>query len=476
MASSRSRRGQSAIEVLIALALLGIFATASAVLLSTAVFEGRVAGMRARANALAQEGFEAARQVRDQEFGLLTPGAHGLALSYGIWSFSGAEDVTDDTFHRVVTVADAGTGMKDVTVAVSWTPVSGRPLSVSGVTRLTDWRLPPTPTGSNCYDTLATGDWTHPVTLGSADLGPGNQGTDVVVRYPYAFVSGVAASSAKPDLFVYDVSNPASPQIIKTLDIGEGGINALSLSGDYLYAVSGNDAKEFMAFDATAPASTALIATLNMSGDADGLTVHAMEGTVVVGRDLSDASEVVFYDVTNPASPSGLASFQVADAVNDFANSATHLFAVSDSETEDVTVFDIGDPLVPTVAAVYDLPDESADFSVAYEPPGTLFIGNAASQFVTVDASDPLNLAMLSATGTGGEVRDMACLTGNLLFIGTNNSTQEFMILDIEDLEAIGQYSNLNFPQVATGVDIANGLVYVAVRSNDALRIIGPGP
>ncbi|TAK03370.1 prepilin-type N-terminal cleavage/methylation domain-containing protein [Patescibacteria group bacterium] len=476
MDSSRSRRGQSAIEVLVALALLGIFATASAVLLSTAAFESRVAGMRARANALLQEGFEAARQVRDQDFDLLADGPHGLALSMGIWSFAGTEDVTDGRFHRAVTVADAGAGMKDVTVSVSWTPVSGRPLSLSGVTRLTDWRLADTPTGSNCYDTLATGDWTHPVSIGSADLGPGNAGTDVVVRYPYAFVSGVASSANKPDLFVYDVSNPASPQLIKSLDIGSDGINALSLSGDSLYAASSNDAKELMVFDTATPATTALIATLNLSGDADAITVHAVGDLLVVGRALSSASEVVFYDVANPASPSGLASFQVADAVNDFANSEQYLFAVSDSETEDVTVFDITDPLVPAWAATYDLPDGSPDFSVAYEPPGTLFIGNAASQFVTVDASDPLAMQMLSATGTGGEVRDMACLTGNLLFIGTNNSTQEFMILDIEDLEAIGQYSNLNFPQVATGVDIANGLVYVAVRSNDALRIIGPGP
>lgn len=476
MGSSRSRRGQSALEVLVALALLGLLATGSAVVLSQAAFESRAADERARAEGLLQEGVEAVRQVRDRDFALLADGTHGLTLVNGLWGFSGTEDVTDGAFRRSATVVSVGDGQKDLTVAVRWTPTVGRDLTRQVVTRLTDWHSPDVPASSNCFETLATGDWTSPVTIGTADLGPGNQGTDVVVRYPYAFVSGVAASANKPDLFVYDVSNPASPQILTTLEIGEGGINTLSLSGNILYAVSSNDAKELMVFDTTAPAATSLIATLNLSGDADGLAVLAKDDLLVVGRAGSSASEVVFYDVTNPASPSGVGSFNVPDAVNDFATSEEYLFAASTSETEDITVYDIRNPIAPALAAAYDLPDGSPDLSIAYDAPGTLFVGNAANQFVTVDASDPLALSMLSSVGTGGEVRDMACLTGNLLFIGTNNSTKEFIILNIMDLDAIAEFSSLNFPQVATGVDIGNGLVYVAVRSNDALRIIGPSP
>ena len=37
-------------------------------------------------------------------------------------------------------------------------------------------------------------------------------------------------------------------------------------------------------------------------------------------------------------------------------------------------------------------------------------------------------------------------------------------------------HSSFNFPQVATGVDYEDNLVYVSVRSNDALRIITSSP
>ncbi|GAH25486.1 unnamed protein product, partial [marine sediment metagenome] len=37
-------------------------------------------------------------------------------------------------------------------------------------------------------------------------------------------------------------------------------------------------------------------------------------------------------------------------------------------------------------------------------------------------------------------------------------------------------WSSFNFPQVATGIDYEDNVVYVSVRSNDALRIITSSP
>lgn len=476
MAWLPSRNGQSAIEVLIASALLAIVVLATFTLFGISFSEGIFAQNRRTAENLLSEGIEATRQIRNREFSLLAEGTHGLSKVGGAWTFSGTEDVSGGAYHRSVTITAVDYETVDVTARVDWTPRIGRNDSVTVATRLTDWQTPEVPSASGCVETTITGDWTHPQTIGTGDLGPGNQGTDVVVKYPYAFVSGIASASNKPDLFVFDVSNPASPQIVKSIDIGADGINALSLSGDTLYAASGNDGKELIVFDVTAPASTAVTALVDLSGSADGLSVVAKGTLVGIGRELSSAAEIVFYDMTVPSVPSGVASFSVPDRVNDFAADQRYVYAVSKSETQDVTVFDAIDPRNPVQAATYDLPDGFEDISVAYEAPGVLFIGNTGNQFVTVDASDPLSLSMLSAVTTGGEVRDIACLTGNQLFIGTNNSTQEFIILNILNLDAIAQYSSLNFPQVATGVDIANGNVYVSVRSNDALRIIGPGP
>ncbi|OGL67237.1 hypothetical protein A2856_04255 [Candidatus Uhrbacteria bacterium RIFCSPHIGHO2_01_FULL_63_20] len=461
-------------EALIAFALLALVGLGVYVALGSAIAESHAARQRQTAENLMQEGLEAVRQIRDVDFAALTTGTHGLALTGAQWGFSGSSDVSG-AFTRTVTVESTVAGIADVSVRVAWSPVPGRFSSVDVATRFTQWRTDP-PTSSGCYDSFSGGDWTSPVTLGTGDLGPGNQGTDVIVRYPYAFVSGVAASSAKPDLFVWDVSNPASPSLITSLDIGADGINTLSLSGDTLYAASSNDGKELIVFDVTAPTTPAVLANLNLSGDADALTVIARDEMVVVGRKDGTASEVMFYDMATPSMPSAVASFDVTGDVNDFAADARYVYAVTSNEAQDVLVFDAQDPIEPALASAYNLPDGTNDLSVAYSPPGILFIGNAGNELVAVDASNPLALVETSSVNVGGVVHDIACLTGSVVFTGTNNSTEEFAAFDISDLESIGEFSSLNFPQVATGVDIHGGLVYVAVRSNDALRIIGPGP
>src|SRR3989339_1162187 len=92
MEFSRSRNGQSVIEVLVAIFILASLATASFVLLSTTFSEGLAVSERAEADDVLSNGFEAVRQIRDQSFDFLAEGTHGLAQTGGAWSFSGTEE------------------------------------------------------------------------------------------------------------------------------------------------------------------------------------------------------------------------------------------------------------------------------------------------------------------------------------------------------------------------------------------------
>jgi Tfp pilus assembly protein PilV len=474
MAWSKSQKGQSAVEVLLAVTLMAMMTLAAFVLLGTTLTEGHLADDQRVAEGLVTEGTEAVRQMRDRDFTLLVPGTYGLVKSGTDWTFSGTEDLTASLYHRSVTITQVDVDTRNVTVSVTWTPRNGRSITVDNVTRFTNWRTA-LPSSSACYTYTASGNWANPVTYGSVDLGPGNSGTDIVMKYPYAIMSGTASSSAKPDLFVFDVSNPSSPTLVWSKDLTNGGFNALAISGNYLYAASSDDSKELMVFDITTPSSPVTKATIDMAGTADALTVNAKGTMVVVGRAQSTATEVSFYDMTNPSTPSAVGSFDVPGDVNDFAMDTRYVYAATSSEGQDIIVYDAKNPLNPTQAATFALGDAANDLSIAYQP-YTLFVGNAASQFITIDASNPLALSKLNTVSTGGVIEDIACLTNGVLFTGTNNSTKEFDAFNISNLNSISEYSSLNFPQVATGVDFANGKVYIAVRSNDALRIIGPGP
>ncbi len=477
MASLRLRAGQSLLEVLVAVALLALMATGSFGLVGTTVTESRIAAQQADARNLAEEGLEAARQIRNADFAALTAGTHGLVLSGTTWAFSGASDVTAATYTRTITITQIDENQRDVRVTVSWTARPGRTLSYTESTRFANWVDAPIPPASNCKaQGSASGDWTHPVVLGSADIGSGNQGTDVVVKWPYAFISGVASSSSKPDLFVYDVTNTAAPSLVKSIDTGSGGINSLFLVGNYLYAASANDSKELQIFNITTPASTSLVASADLSGSADGLSVLAAGQWVVIGRAASSSTEVVFYDVTNPAVPSVVGSFNAADNVNDFATDGTNVYAISSDASQDIIVYNVADPLHPTQTLTYNLPDLQEDLSISYHDPGKLLVGNQGSQLVVVNATDINHMSLQSTYNAGGYVQDVYCVVGDLAFAGTTNSTKEFQIFNIANLDAITLSASLNFPQVATGVDFYNNMVFVSVRSNDALRIITSSP
>src|SRR3989344_1547146 len=77
------------------------------------------AGERGRASFLALEGIEATRAMRDASFASLADGQHGLAVSGGLWTFSGTSDVTG-IFTRQMTVGTIDADRKRVTSTVTW--------------------------------------------------------------------------------------------------------------------------------------------------------------------------------------------------------------------------------------------------------------------------------------------------------------------------------------------------------------------
>lgn len=463
------------IEVLVAIFILASMATAGFVLLSTTFSEGIAVSERTRADDVLANGFEAVRQIRGQSFTLLTDGTHGLARDGGMWFFNGTSD-TDGIYERTVEVVIIDDMAREVTVTVAWVNHLGRTERRLATTRFTNWLTAFSAPSSSCYGETATGDWSHPVVVGSADIGPGNQGTDLVVDYPYIYMSGVAAASAKPDLFVFDVSVPAEPQLIDSLDTGPNGINALAMGDGYLAAASSNDAREFMTIDISDPTNVTLVGFTNLSGEENAQAVTTKGALVFLGRDDGDTPEIYAYDLTVPATPSLLATFESSGEVNDFTASINYVFAATEDGANDIRVFDVTDPIHPTEIATYDLSVGSEAESVAYNDPGVLFVGHGDGQFTPVDVSDPGAPVEYPPASAGGSIKDMVCTNDQLVFLGTTNSNKEFLILDIHDLNAVTEYASLNFPQVVGGLDFAVNMVFAAVRSNDALRIITSSP
>lgn len=419
------------------------------------------------------EGLEAVRSIRNRTWNELAEGDHGLFLVSDEWQFGGGND-TKGIFTRRVNITDVATNTKQILSEVTWATDPQRPQTISMSEQLTNWKG--ALTGGCVSDTLV-GNWANPQVVGSADIGSGNSGTDVAVKLPYVFVSGVSSTASKPDLFVFDVTNEASPQMVRSVEIGSGGINSIFINGNYLYAASSNDSKELIVFDITNPATTYQLTSLSLSGSSNAVGVTSFASTTVLGRVGSATNELSYVNVTNPASPSIISESPTGGNIYDFYSTNKRLYFTSQESDEDVWVYNIEDPANPVFVGNYDIPGTTEDISIyGQERDGfNILDGNIQNELIVLGASNTSQIYLRDRLDVGGDVNDITCVVGDLIFIATSNSTREFQIINGIDPDNISFYASLNFAQIGTGLEYSGNRVYMSVRSNDALKIIGPG-
>lgn len=127
------------VEALLAVALFALVATTYIGAIDYGQESTEVAGQRARALLLAQEGIEGVRNIRDHSYADLIDGTWGMYISNFQWILSGNSDTTDG-FVRQVTIADGSdANRKIVTTTVTWQQTPQRTGSVSLVTELSNW-------------------------------------------------------------------------------------------------------------------------------------------------------------------------------------------------------------------------------------------------------------------------------------------------------------------------------------------------
>lgn len=462
--------GQSLVEVLVAVGILVLGIGASFF-----VFFGGQSLTIDSANAqlaldYGSEGLEAVQSIRNRNWQELSDGAHGLVYQNNEWMF-GSSTTSDSKsiFTRAVFISTIDQNTKQASTTISWT-IEGKTQTVELVEQLTRWEAPLV---GGCLAGTLTGNWSLPQLLGSGDLGPGNEGTDVTVKMPYAFVSGTASASNKPDIFVFNVSNPSAPSLIASLNIGADGINALYQKGNYLYGASSNDSKELIIFDISAPAGISEIGSLNISGDHNALSINGAGNTVYLGRkEDGSGNEFFVIDVSTPSSPAVTASFNIGDDVNDIMAAGNRLYLVSEESNNDLWIYDITVQNSPVFLASYNFQQGGELISVLGDLNNNVFVGDGSNDFFSLSAANPSQIYVRDSLAAGGAVNDIICVADNLAFLATSNSGKEFMVVDVNDPANITERASLNFPQVGTGIDFADNKVFMSVRSNDSLRII----
>ncbi len=145
-----NNRGFSIIEVILAGTVFSLIVTA----LVGAFIYGRestmLSGARTRATSLAEEGLEAVRNIRDENFTNLTDGTYGLAVSGGQWTLIGAPDIVDG-FTREIIISTADASTKSIIVNVTWQQNQQRNGLIALMSYFTNWNHAGGPVTTNTF-------------------------------------------------------------------------------------------------------------------------------------------------------------------------------------------------------------------------------------------------------------------------------------------------------------------------------------
>lgn len=439
------QKGFSLIEIMLGVGVLALIVTAIAGAFSFAEQSIFLTGMRSRAIDIADEGLEAARNIRDEAWSYLSAGNNGVATTSDIYRFLGSSDPVDGVFTRVVNVAQPDNMRRTITSTVSWTLRDAQTASVALMTELTDWRRK---TAGGAPSLCATYDLT------TANSGHNTADAISIASYgSYVYLG--RATNPGSEFFIFDVSTPTSPVLKGQLALG-GAPNDMVASGNYVYIASTDNSEELQVIDvasSTAPflaASFDLTAANSGKANADALSI-ALSGTdLYVGR-TNAGKELIIFTVTVPTAPLILGTLDLSGNPRDIASSGSYLYVASDDDTSELQVVDVSVAGVPLLAGTLDLVSGGTTVNgksiAAY---GTqIYLGRdgspGAPEFYTIDASTA------SAPSLQGTM-DLGTLTVNSIALAT--ATQLAFI--VNTAPANNDYKAIDVSVPATPTQVAN--------------------
>ncbi len=288
----RRRKGFLLLEVILGIALFGVFLTAATMTLLHGQQNTAAGGDRVRATHAALQAMEASRSIRDGAFSALTAGAHGFRIGPArTWVYSGSQVTVSGGYVTKVTVTTLASDWVRLQTSTKWKHGIGRSGSILLTGELTDWRT-----------TRSTGDWGSLTVEGSyVDAGT-PLFNDVAVSGNYAFVTS-ETSSGGAGLYVFDITSLSSPtRVSSSFTLGAAGYG-VAVRGDTLYVATSSSSEELRAYDISDPTALTsgdLVASRNLSAS-NLITSMALRGNLLLVGAQQHAShpEVYLFAVTS---------------------------------------------------------------------------------------------------------------------------------------------------------------------------------
>jgi hypothetical protein len=352
----RQRSGSLLLEVLVGIAVFGLFVTAIGYTLLYGQENTIMAGDRTRAAAITNRALETARSIRDISFSSVTAGQHGVWMNPATnkWAFTGSQVITSGGYVTSLTVSQYASDWVQLSARTVWKHGYSRTGSVILAADLTDWGT-----------TRTIGDWSSITLDGSA--APGGTLTFVdLALYSGSYI--FAASRTGNGVYVFDTRTTSAPvQINGSFSLGVGAYD-VEVLGDVLYVATDDPSQEIRAYDISSPSSFSsaqLLGSLNVQGSARARALEISGDMLYIGTTASTGiGEEEFYAVR--ITPSGgftlLGSFSDNTSTFDMiALSGTAAYLASSTDTAELRVLNVESGANITLLGSYNLSDRTLD-------------------------------------------------------------------------------------------------------------------
>lgn len=516
--SKLGQAGATIVEVLVAIALTGIFLPVLATAL-VAAHAGRATSIQqVQAQSLLKEATDAVRNVREKGWSnLATDGTYHPVISGSGWALtSGSETINGFTRSVVIStpqrnssgtiVASGGTNdpsTKHVVVTVSWTTPTNASISTDAY--LTRWQsnavwtqtTQADFTGDTLTNTCATNTcdtntafltdsaylqdspatWQLPSVFGGYNLSTNTTGNDVFVAtisgVPYAFL-GYATGLA-----IINISNPAAPTLTGTYTT-TAAVNGVFVSGTTAYLATSITNGQLVTVNVANPAAPALLKNFQIT-DTNNVAATAVyvSGTTAivtkkkVGKALlfNSYGEINAVNVSNPSNPSLSSAINVgSDCNNVWVNGTTAYVATSVSNAQ-LNIVNIATPTNISSSATINLGANALSVNINGAT-STAYIATANNTSTGEVRIYHLNSATsLTAQGSyevGGDATGLGQDTSNANYLAVTSGVagKQLMILDVTTPTAPTLVNNVTLSAAGNTVRIYGSYAYVGDADN----------
>jgi prepilin-type N-terminal cleavage/methylation domain-containing protein len=500
----RSEKGQTLVEVLVAIAIAGILLPTLATALA-ASREGRAQEEeRVQAAALLREADEAVRSVREKGWtGFAVNGTYRPAVSGSTWTLtSGAETIGNFTRQVVVSdaqrntsgaiVASGGTidpSTKKVVSTVSWTlPLPSSVTSESYYQRHlgntawaqttqaeftagTETNTVATSTGGGQVELTNTPGGTSWISANisiadTLDAAGTTDATDVFVSGNYAYLAQGTT------LRIVDVTTPSNITLSGTYTAG-GNINGVYVSGNFAYLATASDTAELTVVNITNPAAPTLAGSLNITSTTDATSIFVSGTFAFLGRvnsTTAGVNEFVIANITTPTAPTLSGSLNLSNTVNSVFVSGNFAYLATSITTAELTILNVTNKASPTSAGVFNAGGTGIGTDV-YIAGTTAYLTKAVDsggEFYSINVTTPASPTQIGTYEAGVALNGVSA-NGTYAFVASAIASGQFRVLDVATTPSSpSTIGSLNMGATTNDIFQAGNYAYLAGTSNTA--------